>query len=66
MRTQSNLYLDNAAGALNELLVVSYIQLLFPLNQLLEWFFIHKTKRKANDLLTIEFFNELILFVVII
>lgn len=46
-------------------LYVSFIQLLFPLNLLMDRFFIHQTKRKAPEL-GINFFNEATLFFIII
>ena len=45
--------------------MVSFIQLLFPLNILLEKFFITQTKRKGSGI-SINFFNELVLFAVVI
>lgn len=50
---------------MNDLLLVSLIQLLFPLNVLTEWFFLFKTKRKASGI-DINFVNELTLFIAII
>lgn len=38
----------------------SLINLLFPINTLMEWFFLRQTKRKPSDL-DINFFNEMIL-----
>ena len=40
----------------------SLINLLFPINTLMEWFFLKQTKRKPADL-DINFFNEMILFI---
>ena len=62
---QSDALLEEAARQFWALLVVSFIQLLFPLNLLLDKFFIMQTKRKGSNI-SINFFNELILFIVVI
>lgn len=40
----------------------SLVNLLFPINTLMEWFFLRQTKRKPSDL-DINFFNEMTLFI---
>lgn len=65
LRSQSDLLLGNSSTDLNDLLLVSLIQLLLPLNLILEWFFVYKTKRKPNEI-DITFINEAVLFVTII
>ena len=40
----------------------SLINLLFPINTLMEWFFLRQTKRKPSDL-DINFLNEMTLFI---
>lgn len=65
LELKSDAFLEASANQFWSLLVVSFIQLLFPINVMLEKFFITVTKRKGSDI-SINFFNELILFVVVI
>jgi hypothetical protein len=44
---------------------VCFIHLLFPVNIIMEWFFLAKTNRKPSDI-DVTFFNELCLFAVVI
>jgi len=46
-------------------MVVSFIQLLFPVNIIMEWYFTAQTKRKSSEI-GINFFNELCLFLIVI
>lgn len=46
-------------------MIVSFIQLLFPISVFMERLLLFKTKRKS-DLLTVNFFNELCLFLVVV
>jgi hypothetical protein len=43
-------------------LYASIINMFFPLNSFMDWFFLRQTKRKPSDL-DINFFNEMILFI---
>lgn len=58
-------YLDTAANKLNLCMYVCFIHLLFPVNILMETFFLAKTNRKPSDI-NVTFFNELALFSVVI
>jgi hypothetical protein len=57
--------LDTAASKLNLCMYVCFIHLLFPVNIIMEWFFLAKTNRKPSDI-DVTFFNELCLFAVVI
>ena len=57
--------LDNLATNLGSVIIVSYLNLLFPLNLLMEFMFTSNTNRKKSDL-SADFFNELILFIMTI
>lgn len=50
---------------LNFAMYISFIHLLFPINQFGEWFLISKTQRKASEL-GVNFFNELGLFLAVV
>lgn len=54
--------LNASATYLNFVMYASVINLLFPVNVLMDWFFLKQTKRKPSDL-DINFFNELTLFI---
>ena len=55
--------LESANAHLNKCFFACVIHLLFPLNVLLEWFFLSKTNRKPSDI-DVNFVNELCLFCV--
>jgi hypothetical protein len=57
--------LDISANKLNLCMYVCFIHLLFPVNILMEWFFLAKTNRKPSDI-SVTFVNELCLFTVVI
>lgn len=57
--------MDNAAQYLFDVIFVSYIQLFFPLNMIMDRFFTYATKRKPAEI-GINFLNEACLFIVII
>ena len=62
MRTHQYDALSNSANYLLFVMYASLINLLFPVNVLMEWFFLKQTKRKPSDL-DINFFNEMTLFI---
>lgn len=51
-----------SADSLKNVMTACIIHLLFPVNILMEWFFIRQTKRKPSNL-DINFLNELTLFI---
>lgn len=54
--------LYNSSQNLRWVMYASLVNLLFPINTLMEWFFLRQTKRKPSDL-DINFFNEMTLFI---
>ena len=63
-----NLYLDQLSSAalnLNQCMISCVIHLLFPINTILEKFFLAKTNRKPSEI-DVNFLNEVLLFVVTI
>jgi len=62
---ESDVFLAQSAEFLWNTLLVSFIHLLFPINIIMEKFFIIQTKRKATDW-GINFFNQLALFIIIV
>lgn len=61
LKTNQYYQLSSSSAYLNYVMYASLINLLFPINALMEWFFLRQTKRKPSDL-DINFFNELTLF----
>ena len=57
--------LEKTAYNINNVMYISFIQLLFPLNYFMDFIFTWKTKRKSSDL-GVDFTNELILFINVI
>lgn len=53
--------MQNSATYLRWVMYASLINLLFPMNTIMERFFLRQTKRKPSDL-DINFFNEMTLF----
>ena len=60
---QSDVQLEKAAGYLWGTIVVSWIQLLFPINVLMDTYFTIMTNRKSGGY-GVNFWNELSLFVI--
>lgn len=54
--------LEDASVYMKLVIAASFIHILFPLNQFMEWFFLRKTKRSQMDI-DINVINELVLFV---
>lgn len=57
--------MDSANTNLNFCMYVCVIHLLFPLNYIMELFFLSKTNRKQQDV-GLNFYNELCLFIIVI
>jgi len=65
METEMLEHLAICANFLQLTMYVSFIHLLFPLNQIFEWYFTKQTNRKPTEI-GVNFFNELCLFVIMI